>query len=392
MFAEVKMVRGGDARGLLNAVAAATLAAVVDLPLGAAQCFNGTWVNGTDVLPCEPEPEPEVHEPHRVSVLVVPGLIGFYSVVLALEVFGYSLLRTKHEKGFEKAKEEGDIVDVGGFDFNARASRSQRKRAERTSSDPPADEPDVTADAAKVEPMKLSTDEKRQAAMLAQAEQDTLVDRMCEFIFISIGDAENTKEMGLDAAMYLAHLQLCSAFWTLQSLSAGIALVTCYQVFGVESGLNMYTWSYANLREEYRWISVAAAVWMVVTTVVFATYRGKVMDRLKLRVGYGDLRSTTTLWFENVPNHLKEKEINDWFVSRYPDAVDATRLALDVHELGTNIRTRRRIILKINATVEKLERKQAALILAGNALNPLSRGPPVRPFACARIFPTLRPV
>ena len=381
-----QMMRRATAE-LRRVAAIVALGALAELPWGVAQCYNGSRVPGGTVIggkippPCEPEPEPEP-EPenitHTVSVWLVPGLMAFYSVVIALEVCGYSVLRSKHQEAFEEAKKNGDIADHGTTVFNMRATSDSKQRGLKSGDS--AKSSGISVEEEEEEEHEAShPSEEARGAEQGEPEPDTLVDRMCEFIFITIGDVENTKKMGLDAAMYLAHLQLCSAFWTVQSLTTGIAMVGCYQIYGVQTGLDMYTWSYANLREEHRWISVAAALWMVVTTVVFAAYRAKVMDRLKLRVGYGDLRSTTTLWFDSVPNHLTETQINDWFVSRYPDSVESTRLALDVHELGTNIRTRRRIILKINATVEKLERKQAALILAGNALIPISRGRPSGP-------------
>ena len=384
------------ARDLRGAVVAA-VAAAVQLPSAKAGCVNGTWVNATDdgsfdgavgsageasLFECEPEPEPEPYVQITVSLSVVPGMVFLWGTCALGLTFIYSKMREKHEKAYERAKVDGTVPDYGQVDFHLRQSRKERKAME--SRDPAAESKDNANTAAEdsADAAPVSAEEAEWKDVETKQEEGTIVDRMCEFIFISIGDAENTKEMGLDAAMYLAHLQLCSAFWTIQSCTTGLIMVTLYQVFGVNSGMDMYSWSYANLREEYRWLTVVASTWMIATTIVFAIYRGKIMDRLKLRVGYGDLRSTTTLWFENVPNTLSEQQIHEWFVARYPKGIDSTRLALDVYELGKNIRTSRRIILKINATVEKLERKQASLILAGNAIgnavNPLSRGPPVR--------------
>ena len=72
------------------------------------------------------------------------------------------------------------------------------------------------------------------------------------------------------------------------------------------------------------------------------------MGQIKLAAGFAEVRSTSTLWFEHVPPELTQQQISDWFDAECPGKVKEVQVALDVHDLGKNIRGQRRLINKIN--------------------------------------------
>eukprot|EP01047_Picozoa_sp_COSAG01_P022542 COSAG01_NODE_1341_length_10644_cov_6.517728_7_plen_603_part_00 len=182
----------------------------------------------------------------------------------------------------------------------------------------------------------------------------------CSFMWIDEEDPRVIVEMGLDGAMYMAHMRLCVQYFLLQFCTIGLVLIAAYQLGGDTSGefpvrwYDMYAWSYANLLPQYRWITVVGSFWMTCSAVVFVGYRQKVMNKLKAHGGHSEVRSTHTLWFEDVRPELSEKEIKDWFDSHEPGNVQSVQIALDVHDLAKNVRAQRRLITRMNFLDDKL--------------------------------------
>lgn len=180
------------------------------------------------------------------------------------------------------------------------------------------------------------------------------------FFMADLDDPSNVKELGMDAAMYLEHMRLCFKFCMLQFCTLGAILSFFYFRGHAKSevhpdlwGLVMQTWSYSGLTEseatrEELWIVPFGAVWQSLSLIYFVALRQKKLNRVKLASGFSEVRSTTTLWFEDVPSDLEERVLKGWFNKAVPGKVVSVKVALDVHDLAKNIREQRKLITRIN--------------------------------------------
>eukprot|EP01048_Picozoa_sp_COSAG05_P012284 COSAG05_NODE_1218_length_5483_cov_330.229569_2_plen_438_part_00 len=179
------------------------------------------------------------------------------------------------------------------------------------------------------------------------------------FFFVDDTDPDTVREMGLDAAMYMCHMRLCGRYWLIQFCTTGLFTSLVYQLCGEKeegsSWIDVYSWSYANLKPQYRWVSVVFAFWMTISLTIFVIYRQKHFARLKQWGGHNEVRSGNTLWFEGVRPELTQRDIADWFHAHCPGKVDEVKVPLDVHELGRNIRAQRRLIIRMNNLQERLQ-------------------------------------
>jgi hypothetical protein len=88
------------------------------------------------------------------------------------------------------------------------------------------------------------------------------------------------REMGLDGAMYLCHMRLCGRYWLTNFLSVGLVKIFVYQ-FGCDENsdgqwTDLYSFSFANLKPEYRWVTVVFGFYMTFTVIYFCGQRQKV--------------------------------------------------------------------------------------------------------------------
>ena len=58
--------------------------------------------------------------------------------------------------------------------------------------------------------------------------------------------------------------------------------------------------------------------------------------------------------YVNLSHAWSQRELADWFHSHCPNNISTVKVALDVHELGKNVRAQRRIITRMNALNDKL--------------------------------------
>ena len=345
---------------------------------------------------CKIHLEHEHEHLHKAGAWILIVLVIIYVIIVAIMIKGYSVLRRKHELAFTEAKlkglvkhvEEGELRDmrksirdmernsaerdrrhgspkvagqIGGSQKHVRQNTFDRTPGSVTQSlyqtggESPAagkNSPRAVLANAVDNPLALPTETVHALAKFGTESINTLF----SFFFVDDTDPDTVKEMGLDAAMYMCHMRLCGRYWLMQFCSTGIVSILVYQFCGQDGGhwIDLYSWSYANLRPEYRWVTVLFAFWMTVCCVIFVTYRQKQIIRLKQWGGHNEVRSATTLWFEGVRPELTQREIADWFHSHCPGTIASIKVALDVHELGKNVRAQRRIVTRMNYLNERL--------------------------------------
>jgi hypothetical protein len=180
------------------------------------------------------------------------------------------------------------------------------------------------------------------------------------FFMADLDDPANIKELGMDAAMYLTHMRMCGQFCIVQYFTLGMILSCVYLLAHSHSEVHQDNWmqimqsySYAGLSEspqmqKYLWVVPFGAAWQSLSLIYFVVRRQKKLNKVKLASGFSEVRSTTTLWFEDVPSDLEDKVIKRWFDQAVPGKVAEVQVARDVHDLAKNIREQRRLITKIN--------------------------------------------
>ena len=256
----------------------------------------------------------EIPHAHDAYVWAPGAFLVFYAIVLAF--FGQvykTLLRSGPERAFTLAKAKGEIKH------------------------------------------------HEQAQLRRRAIYEKYVPQLNMFFMANLDDPSNVKELGMDAAMYLAHLRLCGKYCVVLYLTLGIVLTVTYMLAHSEmewthSGsqwLVMSSYSYTELTttaemSEYLWIIPFGALMQSFGMIYFVALRQKKMNKVKLASGFHEVRSTTTLWFEDVPPDLDDRVIERWFQKAVPGKVQDVHVAKDVHHLGKNIREQRKLINRIN--------------------------------------------
>ena len=259
----------------------------------------------------------QVEQPGEAPLLLLGVLEGFYVVVIGLFAGGYHYwLRPKSQRAFDEAVENGE-VEAADTDSQLKMSRRAKKWMAKN-----------------------------------PAIQEW-------FFWIDPYHPHNVKELGMDASMYLAHMRFAARYWLFQLCTIGVVTTVVYQMGHAERAEEqgkdwtekMWTLmasSYSHLPGRYRRIVPFAALWHTISMVYFTSQRNKLMGQIKLAAGFAEVRSTSTLWFEQVPPELTQQQISDWFDAECPGKVKEVQVALDVHDLGKNIRGQRRLINKIN--------------------------------------------
>ena len=236
---------------------------------------------------------------HRVMIYILGVLIIFYSIVVLLFVIGIKILRAGPKREYEDLKAAGKVLE---------------------------DTEEIGGDAAR--------------AWMSKSEDEVRTD------------------CGLDAAVYLLHCRQCAMFWLGQGLTMGIILLLTYKLAGdYEEGISMFAFSSANLapNNPAKWLSVLAQFWFVGSTVGFTMWKQKAMDAYKLEAEEEGGRHTSlnTVWISNVSTSASEDKLMSYFDSEYAGEVLEAKMVWDVNALGHNIRSRRRLIKKINALYAK---------------------------------------
>ena len=100
--------------------------------------------------------------------------------------------------------------------------------------------------------------------------------------------------MGLDASLYLAYMMSNFKFWMFHFVTMGIPLIFVYQTQGVLASAEMFSFCYGNLvpGSAASWIPVFASLWLVVSNIVFAAWRQKLMDSIKIEAGSDNIHSS----------------------------------------------------------------------------------------------------
>eukprot|EP01052_Picozoa_sp_SAG31_P005587 SAG31_NODE_247_length_19134_cov_12.255050_12_plen_199_part_00 len=125
---------------------------------------------------------------------------------------------------------------------------------------------------------------------------------------VELSTREMIKEYGLDGALYLSYLELCAKFWALHSVTTCAIACVGYQILGdrvsvFDAGLPIYALSMANVDPTSAggWFSVLIAFWLMCSGVLFAIWRNKQMDKLKLDADEDLHTSRCTCWLKSVP-------------------------------------------------------------------------------------------
>eukprot|EP01043_Picozoa_sp_COSAG02_P003783 COSAG02_NODE_95_length_37416_cov_60.512742_14_plen_831_part_00 len=236
---------------------------------------------------------------HRVMIYILGVLIIFYSIVVLLFVTGIKILRAGPRREYEDLKAAGKVRE---------------------------DTEEIGGDAAR--------------AWMSKSEDEVRTD------------------CGLDAAVYLLHCRQCAMFWLGQGMTMGLVLLMTYKLGGdYEKGITVFAFSSANLAptNPAKWLSVLAQFWFVGSTVGFTMWKQKGMDSYKLEAEEEGGRHTSlnTVWIANVSTGATEDKLKSWFDSEYAGEVLEAKMVWDVNALGHNIRSRRRLIQKINALYSK---------------------------------------
>jgi hypothetical protein len=310
----------------------------------------------------------------RVTLYYIPMLFLFWTALMVVVFLLYSQLRAGHRKEFEAQCASGKYANT--VDGKGRVVTSAIENSVATSNEIAAenavnsapDELERTSD-----PPDFFSMEKIFGETFDY--MDIPMDQVTRDVSNVHGKLHALSrltpwrlQMGLDASIYLTHLRDCGFFCLFLFGTMSIWLLLVYRFAGTENGgadlekgdtpqlWSLYAFSYANMGTEGPlWISVVAAAYQLLCSCAFAVYRQKVMKQLKSRAGTRDFHSKKHMWLKQVPRQFREAEIRDWFDQKFPEQIDDVRVALDVHHLGRNIRERRKLILKINKVLTKLQ-------------------------------------
>eukprot|EP01050_Picozoa_sp_SAG11_P026663 SAG11_NODE_6470_length_1306_cov_1.505385_1_plen_175_part_10 len=158
-------------------------------------------------------------------------------------------------------------------------------------------------------------------------------------------------QYGLDGALYLAYLRQCSLFWLVQTGICCFPACIMYELLGNrvslgDEGIPIYALSMANVDpfSASGFFSVFVGFYLMCSGIAFAVWRNKQMDKLKLSADDELHTSRCTLWVKNVPIDVTDESLNQWLEDTYPGEIAGASIALNVHELGADIRSQKKLI------------------------------------------------